>query len=406
MRSEIEQSLIFLAMSSPDTVALSGCTSDDFEGGTRRAVWRALQAMADEGKPLVTATALSQRTGLGLTDIEFATTPPTIIDCDPRKVEVWGRELREISARDLLLRGLERVVDVPPCTSQELAQAAMDLVNNARVITEEKRIDRFDEAEELMFGSSGAIPIGWDLWDRLIGGVPKGFPLIIGARPGAGKTALMVSMMDAFALGGVDTCYYTLEETRAAVTVRHIVRHCETLSLRTAIMGDPKPFLKETVAAQEVIYELPCDVVSRSWRSVHELCFDIRRRSMAGLQVAFVDFIQLIRDPETAKKGNRTQVMESITRALKDTAKETGVSIVMGSQLKKQDGPPRLNDLKESGAIEEDAAVVILLHRSSNPVGNELVAPTILDVAKNRYGPTTEFAMGFEKRRATFTEGY
>ena len=406
MRQEIEASLLFLAMIAPESIALSGCSPDDFSTEVRGAIWAAMDELAEEGVKLLTGTAVADRCGIPIDVVKWNCALPTIVEPEPEKAEEFGRQLRDWAARDRITEGFTDLLEMDHQSAQELAAAALEIIGSAGIGERENAMTALEEAEELIYGGSNAIATGWTLWDRMMGGLPIGFNTIIAGRPGQGKTALMIALFDQLTKRGIRCCYYSLEESRAQAMVRWIVVNClRSASLFKVMMGNATAFREEIDEAMRTVHALPGTIVGKSWRNIGELAFDIRRRRESeGLQVAFVDHITIAKSPSARKQGGRVAEVEHCSRKLRETAKETQVAVVVGSQLKKQEGNPTLNDLKQSGAIEEDAAAIVLLHKKGGGFDSGPIVPVILDLAKNRYGPTEEFFMGFEKRRATFVE--
>ena len=128
-----------------------------------------------------------------------------------------------------------------------------------------------------------------------------------------------------------------------------------------------------------------------------------------NLGLIIVDYLQLIHGPD--KYDNRVQEVSEISRSLKGLAKELHIPVLALSQLSRavemrQDPVPKLSDLRESGSIEQDADVVLFIHRETRPKDNDPHARAIarIYIAKHRNGPTGEIKLHFHEDRASFSD--
>lgn len=247
-----------------------------------------------------------------------------------------------------------------------------------------------------------------------VSGVPSGFPeldfytegftpgdlVILAARPAVGKTSLALAIAHNAAKRGTASVIFSLE-----MDVKQLVTRFLGL---TAMVGDilavRAGYSRDPGAAAELM-NLPILLDDTPGISVMELRTKARRiKSRDGLGLLVVDYLQLMRTD--GKEENRVQEVATITRNLKSLARELDVPVIALSQLSRAAGDtgtePRLSTLRESGAIEQDADVVIMLwkDKEDTPPG----APRLVhaSVAKNRNGPTGAFKLLFEPERARF----
>lgn len=302
-----------------------------------------------------------------------------------------GSEAAEWAAKQLdEITGAALSVDLARPIGDVLAETLQDL-------------ERRQQARQQ--GECVGIPTGLPHLDRVTGGWRGGQLIILAARPAMGKTAVSLHFARAAAASGVPTIIFSLEMPNVQLAGRMLVGASGTdaTAFRTGdvIAGDWRRI--EHGAAE--LGQLPIhliDTASISMPRIRALCRAMQRKGRCGLVI--IDYLQLIAIPAEEKRyGNREREVAEISRAAKLLAKELDVPVILLAQLsrKVEERPsetPRLADLRESGAIEQDADMVLLLDRpeyygimefdagkygvvSSHGVGR-------LTVAKNREGST------------------
>lgn len=245
------------------------------------------------------------------------------------------------------------------------------------------------ELERRRKGPGGLSGISWGIrrLDELTGGLRPGQLVVVGARPGLGKTALACNVAVRAAVDGGTALLVSLEMSRLELVERLFAYLSRTDSedLRRGSFSDwngiwaAKKKLDESglyVEDQTFRYAALC-ALARRWRA--------KTAQRRGLLV--VDYLQLA---EAESKGqSRERVVADISRGLKQLAKELGVPVLAVSQLnresEKEKRPPRLSDLRESGQVEQDSDVIVFPHHPE-PGRPEGLVEMIL--AKNRHGPT------------------
>ncbi len=220
---------------------------------------------------------------------------------------------------------------------------------------------------------------------------------VLAARPSVGKTALALNIMANFAEAGARCLFVSMEMSNSQMAQRMLAREAkvEGYRLRTGCLtGEDREALE---LAGDRMASWKMQLFEDYGTSVGRLASMARRASlgMGGLDAIFVDYLQLMTDPATAKNG-RTEEVSNISRQLKALARELQVNVVAVSQLSRAGagGRPGLHHLRESGSIEQDADQVIMLWSE-----NEETAQPILEasVAKNRHGATGDFKLGFRR---------
>lgn len=240
--------------------------------------------------------------------------------------------------------------------------------------------------DEIVLASEGmvGVPSGLDRLDRRTGGLHAGDLIVVGARTSVGKTALMLR----FVLGAnVPVGIVSSEQPRTQIAMRLLAMQAPAnlRDLRTGKLDDEARKRVDRAASQ--LRQRTIKINDRARPSVAE----IRRQARAwqqrhGIEALFIDYLQRLR-PEDANRPRHEQVGE-IAISLKEMARDLDVPVIVLAQLNREvesrnDRTPRLSDLRDSGQIEQEADLVMLLHRNSDDDSN-----ATLDVAKNRNGPT------------------
>lgn len=265
-------------------------------------------------------------------------------------------------------------------------------------------IDRLYQRKEHITG----VPTGFKEIDKMTSGLQKADLIIVAARPSMGKTALAISIGEHVAIKekkGV--AIFSLEMSKEQLVQRMICSQArvDAHKVRSGFLSSSDwPLL--TRAAQE-LSEAPLYIDDTAAISTMELRAKARRlKANHDIQMIILDYIQLMRG--TARVESRQQEISEISRGLKALARELEVPIIALSQLSRavesrQDHRPMLSDLRESGAIEQDADVVMLLMREEyyNPT-EENRGIANLDLAKQRNGPVGNVQLAFIKEFVRF----
>lgn len=265
----------------------------------------------------------------------------------------------------------------------------------------EKVKEAIDRMERRSEGKESPVVTGWTTMDAVTGGFEAGDLVVVAARPSVGKTAFSVAMMAELGSMGIPGYIVSIEQPIVELVDRLIAAN-SMVDLHHIRTGEVKDKATEIFDAGDAISQLPLSATEKSDLDIMEIIALMRRRAGAGDKVFMIDYLQLI-NPEDRKMMREQQVAD-ITKRLKAEARATGMVVVLLAQLnrevaKRSDPKPKMSDLRESGAIEQDADVVMLLHRVEDEQ-NQL--EVIID--KNRKGQTGSVLMVFERRFARFQE--
>jgi replicative DNA helicase len=246
---------------------------------------------------------------------------------------------------------------------------------------------------------------GYHQLDNLTSGFQNSELLILAARPSMGKTALALNIAENVAVrGNKPVAIFSLEMSKESLLLRLLSSDAQIDShkFRTGHLsredGGKIPVSLSRLA------EAPLWIDDAGSSTVVEMGAKLRRlKRDKGLSLVVVDYLQLV--SARGRFGNRNEEVSSITRGLKGLAKELKVPVLVLSQLtrapEREDREPRLADLRESGAIEQDADVVMFIHRpnffkKSSEVSLEERGETELIIAKQRNGPTDTVRFVFQ----------
>ncbi len=254
------------------------------------------------------------------------------------------------------------------------------------------------------------IPSGYKKFDQMTSGLQNGDLIVLAARPSMGKTALALNVASAASQAGFVVGIFSLEMGAEQLTLRLLSAEAEIAhhKIRNADLNSQE-WVNLTGAAAK-LSERRVFIDDAAMLDIMELRAKARKLKIEhNLQLLIIDYLQLI---HTVKKHeNRHQEVSEISRSLKGLAKELNVPIIALSQLSRavdarMDKRPMLSDLRESGAIEQDADVIMFLYRDSvynqeteNPASAELI------IGKQRNGPTGTVFLNFVKELTKFEDG-
>ena len=259
----------------------------------------------------------------------------------------------------------------------------------------QKRIERGTTLE--------GIPTGWRYLDKYIGGWNKGNLVVVGARPGMGKTALGLN----FCIEGCKYAKYvfvSIEMSDEELAKRQIsyFSKIENYKIRNATMS-----LKDVqnISTQLYAQEHDYDVIDSKDNNVFNIVSMLKlQKAKKGLDVVIIDYLQKM---DAGERDTRKNV-SVISTTLKNFARESGITVIALAQLNRdgKDDRPQLTDLKESGQIEQDADVVLFPFRPSYylDVKPDVEEDAELIIAKNRHGQCTDIPVVFEGKYTKYYE--
>ena len=270
--------------------------------------------------------------------------------------------------------------------SRELAASALEI------------IETLHQRKELVTG----IPTGFEKLDRMTSGLQNSDLIVIAARPGLGKTSFCLNLATHAAIGdGIAVGIFSLEMTKEQLMLRMLSNEAKVSfsNIRSGYIKDED--LEKLVHSADELSHAKIFIDDTPAITVLEIRAKARRQKRdKGLDLIIVDYLQLMRG--TRRTESREREIAEISGSLKALAKELSVPVIAVSQLSRQtesrsDRRPQLADLRESGAIEQDADVVMFIHRADaykkNPEEKDGLAELI--IGKQRNGPTGTVKLAF-----------
>jgi replicative DNA helicase len=275
-----------------------------------------------------------------------------------------------------------------------------------------KEIEEAGKREDALIG----IPSGFTKLDRLTSGWQKSELIIIAARPSMGKTALALSMARNMAVDhGKKVAIFSCEMSSIQLVNRLIIAETDISGekIRNGRLSEEE--WKQLDTRIKKLVQAPIFIDDTPAISIFELRAKCRRlMAQRKLDLVIVDYLQLMSGPDNA--GSREQEVSNISRSLKSIAKELNVPIIALSQLNRSvemrggTKRPLLSDLRESGAIEQDADMVVFIHRQEKfgiltfEDGSSTKGIAEIILAKNRNGPVDDVRLRFREERAQFVD--
>lgn len=236
--------------------------------------------------------------------------------------------------------------------------------------------------------------------DKMICGLHKQELTIIGARPGVGKTTLALQIAEHIAERGTETAIISLEMSDTQVIQKLISRRARINNYKMRMGTLETKELEQIGIVSAEIAELPIHLITkaRTIQHIENIARKLKNKNNLGLMI--IDYIQLIKNK--GKFNSREQEVADITRTLKLLSLELNIPIIGLCQLNRNAArqEPTLADLRESGAIEQDADNILFLYQEAE--STETVADITLKLAKQRAGETGKIDLKFNKANSEF----
>ena len=271
----------------------------------------------------------------------------------------------------------------------------------------ETTLDKITKLYENKAGLTG-LPTGFRDLDRMTSGLQPSDLILVAARPSMGKTAFTLNIAQNVGVRQHKTvAFFSLEMSQEQLVQRLLcqIAHIDSQKLRTGQLNSDEEWTHLTDACDK-LYESPIYIDDTPGISVAEMRSKARRlKSEHGLDLIIVDYLQLM---QGRNAESRQQEISEISRSLKALARELKVPLIALSQLSRsvesrQDKRPMLSDLRESGALEQDADIVSFLYREDyydKETENQHITEVIL--AKHRNGPVGSVKLYFKNEFTLF----
>ncbi len=426
---QAEQSVLGGMLLSKDAIAdvVEELRSGDFYRPAHETIYDAILDLYGRGEPADAVTVSNELSKRGdLTRIGGGPYLHTLISSVPTAANA-GHYARIVRERAVLRRLVEAGTRITQMGYAVDGGDVDDLVNSAQAevyaVTERRASEDYRPLSEIMVEVTDEIsnnqnhgdglvgvPTGFRDLDNLTNGLHGGQMIIIAARPAIGKSTLALDICRAASIdAGITSVIFSLEMGRTELTMRLLAAESgiELNRLRKGNLDD-QHWIK-IAGTQSRISEAPLfvdDSPNMSLMEIRAKCRRLKQRHNLGLVV--VDYLQLMSSGK--KVESRQQEVSEFSRALKLLAKELEVPVIAVAQLNRgpemrQDKKPMMADLRESGSLEQDADLVMLLHREDvYDADSQRAGEADIIVAKHRNGRTDTISVAFQGHLARFVD--
>ena len=311
---------------------------------------------------------------------------------------------RTLDIEDTIYSGIKMLENIAKGMTVGLNTADLRTLSHESMMMYEKR------KENLLEGRKTGILTGIDKLDNTLLGLKGGQLVILAARPAMGKTAFALNIARTAAMSGHPTVIFSLEMSGVSLSDRMLIAHGDfnAAAFRKGALTDTEEVnLSQSV---DCLGELPITVDDTSSLQIQQISSVAKNLQRKGkCELVIIDYLQLVRIKSENRNYSREQEVAETTKFAKGMAKSLNVPVVLLSQLsrkceERQDKTPILSDLRESGSIEQDADIVLMLHRPAYYDRSEEQGMGIVRVAKNRDGRTGDVKFHHNKTLTRFTD--
>ncbi len=429
---EAERSLLGCLIAAPRDMsqeAASRLIEEVFYDQRHQIIFSAIRTLHEANLPVDTVTLPQKLTDAGVLDAvggygyiaQIIAEVPT-----PTNIFTYAEIVREkyllrrvmVACAEVLQSVKENADDPKPVL--ELAQEQFFVISQDRIEKEAQPVSelvipalRLIEKYYQNKGKVVGIPSGFADLDSLTGGFQSGQMVVIAARPGMGKTSFALNVAEHASVDAKKAvAIFSLEMTNQELMMRLLASRAR-VSSQTIRKGftTQEDLMRITHAAHE-IKDAPLYFDSTVGLTLAQLRTRARRlKKRYNIDMIIVDYLQLIMPPAHRRNDNRAVEVAEISGGVKAMAMELEIPVLVLSQLNRKPdergGQPRLSDLRESGAIEQDADIVGLLYRPEKYADDDeergtLTGEAILDIQKHRNGPTEKISLTFLEQLTRF----
>jgi len=311
---------------------------------------------------------------------------------------------RTLDIEDTIYSGIKMLENIAKGMTVGLNTADLRTLSHESMMMYEKR------KENLLEGRKTGILTGIDKLDNALLGLKGGQLVILAARPAMGKTAFALNIARTAAMSGHPTVIFSLEMSGVSLSDRMLIAHGDfnAAAFRKGALTDTEEVnLSQSV---DCLGDLPITVDDTSGLQIQQISSVAKNLQRKGkCELVIIDYLQLVRIKSENRNYSREQEVAETTKFAKGMAKSLNVPVVLLSQLsrkceERQDKTPILSDLRESGSIEQDADIVLMLHRPAYYDRSEEQGMGIVRVAKNRDGRTGDVKFHHNKTLTRFTD--
>ena len=433
---DAERSVLSAMVLSPEVLesALVEIKEEDFFYDANKVMFAAIRDMFDKSNPVDAITLADHLRSSGMLDRVGGMGALARLFEDTFAIASWKHHA-EIIRRDSTLRLMidasakiaNLAVNAPEDTKEVVDSAEKLLldVTNRDIKTnyvkiEDAMVSLYEDLAQQAQNQQGiqGVQTGFPAMDRMFLGLRPGQMIVIGARPGVGKTSFALNLAVEAAKNGAAVAFFSLEMSCEEIAQRLLSTHSQVplQSIRSATIKPEEwtPILDAT----QMLSGLDLLIDDTPGTTVTEIRAKARRmlrNKEKGLVI--LDYLQLVSPPPSRRSDSRATEVSEMSRGIKIMAKDLGIPVIALSQLSRKNEDrtghrgkrPQLSDLRESGSIEQDADIVILLDRSMTEEeaardDRPDAGVTQFIIAKNRSGPLGIIDMAFFPEKTKFME--
>ncbi|HVU06178.1 MAG TPA: replicative DNA helicase [Candidatus Paceibacterota bacterium] len=400
---------------------------DDFYSDKHRVIWRAMTELMQKGEPIDLLSLSTRLKDKGELDrVGGASYLSELVQLVPsasnarhyaqivqkksmmRRLITAGENITNLSFEE---RGeLEEIID----TAEKHLFDVTNSVGSHKFTELKDTLGEAWERLERLHGSSDelrGVPTGFKALDNKLSGFQKSDLIILAARPSMGKTSLALDIARKAAVEhNIPVGIFSLEMSSQQLVDRMLAAEArvDAWKLRT---GKNLSIDKDFTSIRDAMAKLakaPIFIDDQPGNNILKMRAIARRlKSEKSLGLIIVDYLQLMTPVQSINSDNVVQQVTEISRGLKNLARDLDVPVIALSQLNRavesRGGKPRLSDLRDSGSIEQDADVVMFIHREKDESGEQARSrETTILIEKHRNGPTGEVALVFDSDKSTF----
>ena len=431
---EAEQSLLAGVLIDPESMnkVVDVVASEDFYRDDHTRIFELMLDLYEKNEPIDMITVSSAAKDKGILEkIGGVTYLNTLVDLMPTSANIaqYAKMVREKAllrslmkvSTEIIEKGYEVETNIDGYVddaekmifqiSERKFKPAFFAVKDL-VMENVRTIERLSQKKQTVTG----LPTGFIELDKLTSGLQPSDLIIVAGRPSMGKTAFCLNIAQHAALsdgGNAPVGIFSMEMSKEQIVMRLLSSESEVefSKLRTGTLSHAEwPKLAEAAGA---LYKAPIFIDDSPALGVLDLRARARRlKKEHGLGLLVIDYLQLMRGRSNTGSDRREQEISEISRFLKALAKELNIPVVAISQLnrmveQRDNKRPRLSDLRESGAIEQDADVIMFIYRDEvyNKESNFKGVAEII-IGKQRNGPTGEVQVTFLDKYTAFRNLY
>ncbi len=401
-------------------------TTDGFYAEKNRIIYQTMLELFSKGNPIDLLSLSSRLSEKGLLEqVGGASYLTELVNTVPSSANI--KHYAEIVQKKYMLRGLIEASDFISHLGFDESGELEEILDKAEKkifeVTNYSGVHKFVDIKDTLgeawerldrLHKSGdeirGIKTGFTDIDNKLAGLQKSDLIILAARPSMGKTAFALDIArQAAVLHNVPVGIFSLEMSSQQLIDRMLAAeaHVDAWKLRTGKLSLESDFDKIRDSLDR-LSKAPIFIDDQPGNNILKMRAVARRlKSEKGLGLIIVDYLQLMSPTNSHHKDNLVQQVTEISRSLKNLARELDVPVLALSQLSRaveqRGGKPRLSDLRDSGSIEQDADVVMFIHREDKYNENS-DRPNIAEIMieKHRNGPTGKVDLYFDDKKTTF----